>query len=105
VTAVVLSAGSAISAVVNRETIQGVLDTASTTVQSAIEELVKCDETPLSKTKLRAQLKTAKQLQQEEKVAEKNKLGKLSDVEFSNNLVDTTTGEFEPFDEGPDREP
>jgi len=38
-------------------------------------------------------------------VAEKNKLGKLLNIEFSNNLVDTIIVEFELFNKGPNREP
>ncbi len=93
---------------VTRETINGVLDTASatvatTTIKASTE--VKPDGDPIRETKRRVKLKTEKQLHQEEKAKEKGRLGGLSEVEFTKNLDDASTVEFTPFAEGPPREP
>ena len=85
-----------------------ILDTAVNTIKSTqLVDHKAIDPTgkPVKTLKMKAKLKTEQQLHQEEKLAEKTRLGRLSEVEYSDNLTDAKTVEFEPFAEGPNRDP
>ncbi len=108
VVAIVPSANSAASMVVTGETITEVLATAmKTVVSTTLEDYITDDEhgKPVNRPKRKAQLKTQKQLDAEALKAEKIDLGKLSQKDFASRLIDAKTVEFEPFQEGPRREP
>lgn len=108
VVAIVPSADSATAAVVTGETIPEVLETAVKTIQSTTAkdyEAFNADGKPDTKTKLKARLKTAKQLRAERQKTKKTRLAKLSEVNFTGELIDANTVDFEPFQEGPNREP
>jgi len=94
--------------VVTGETVTEVLATATKTIISTtLEDYITDDEhgKPVNRPKRKAQLKTQKQLDAEAVKAEKIDLGKLSQKEFASRLIDAKTVEFEPFQEGPRREP
>jgi len=94
--------------VVTREADCDILDTAVDTIESTqLVDYEAIDPTGKSvrTLKMKVKLKTEKQLQQEEKSVEKNRLGKLSEVEYPDSLIDAKTVDFQPFIEGPNRDP
>ena len=105
VTAVVPS-DSGVNAVVSGHAVPEVIETAEATIASTkIEKEVSDDyisgEKPVIKVRRKAKLKTEEHL---ERVAKKEqKQAEL--VEFTKNIENACTVDFEPFPEGPQREP
>lgn len=98
-TAVAITAG---------ETVNEALDGALATVESSqlIDyETEDEDGKPVTKTKRKARLVEARKLITSQTKLERDALGRLSKDDFSAALVDAATVTFEPFKEGPKREP
>ena len=98
-TAVAITAG---------KTVNKALDGALATVESS--QLIDYktedeDGKPVIKTKRKARLVEARKLITSQTRLERDALGRLSKDDFSTALVDTATVTFEPFKEGPKREP
>lgn len=114
VAVVIPVAGSTTCAIVTGQEITDILDTATEIISSTKPEPEERDSDVEGKptTKLGARFKTSQQLEKDEKKKikasnkdEKLRLGKLTDTEFAEGLIDTKTVHFNPLQQGPYREP
>ena len=95
---------SAVDAVILGETVPEVLETAASTVANTrLEDSdgYNSDGNPAKVKKRKAKLKTEDQMEREVKKQRKH----TEQVEFTKNIESANTVEFQPFPEGPHREP